>query len=111
MFLVLTHCTFHHNEVLVASNRFCSSLLCFLKLISCFRYGFHAWMKYSTAEPNCGIASSVLYPCLWLLFVIPKVELALFGASAHCLEGFELLCIISPKSSSLTFNTVYLDFI
>src|SRR5688572_25240803 len=39
---------------------------------------------------------------------MPKVELAFLHASAHCLEGFALLCIITPKSlsSSLTFNTI-----
>jgi len=33
-----------------------------------------------------------------VLLIIPKVELALFDASAcaHCLDGFALLCIITP---------------
>src|SRR6218665_889239 len=43
-----------------------------------------------------------------VLLIIPKVELALFDASAHCLDGVALLSIITPKplSFSLTFNTV-----
>src|SRR6218665_1552177 len=42
-----------------------------------------------------------------VLLIIPKVELAFFDASAHCLDGFALLCMITPKSlsSSLTLNT------
>src|SRR6218665_258569 len=43
-----------------------------------------------------------------VLLIMPKVELAFFDASAHCLDVFALLCIITPKSlsSSLTFNTL-----
>src|SRR6218665_3703811 len=43
-----------------------------------------------------------------VLLIIPKVELAFLDASAHCLDGFALLCMITPKSlsSSLTFNTL-----
>src|SRR6218665_3765745 len=64
---------------------------------------------------NCALTSdlhrtSVLYPCFWclVLLVIPKVELAFLDASAHCPEGFVLLCILTPKTlySSLTLSTL-----
>src|SRR6218665_2206683 len=68
-------------------------------------------MQYS----NCGL-TNVFYNlsivslslATIVLLSIPKVELAFFDASAHCLDGFELLCIITPKSLSslLTFNTL-----
>src|SRR6218665_292595 len=78
---------------------------------SCFRYGLHTWMQYS----SCGL-TNVLYNLsivslslvTIVLLIIPKVELAFFDVSAHCLDGFALMCIITPKSlsSSLTFNTL-----
>src|SRR6218665_2791411 len=68
-------------------------------------------MQYS----NCGL-TNVLYNLsivsfslvTIVLLIIPKVKLAFFDASAHFLDGFALLCIITPKylSSSLTFNTL-----
>src|ERR1043165_9077612 len=79
--------------------------------MSCFRYGLHTWMQYS----NCGLTSDLynlnivsLSRVTIVLLIMPKVELAFFDASAHCLEGFSLLCIITPKSlsSSLTFNSI-----
>src|SRR6218665_4080320 len=79
--------------------------------ISCFRYGLHAWMQYS----NCSLTSDLynlsivsLFLVTIVLLIMPKVGLAFFDASAHCLDGFALLCIITPKSlsSSLTFNTL-----
>src|SRR6218665_2060658 len=78
--------------------------------ISCFRYGLHTWMQYS----NCGLTSDLynlsivsLSLVTIVLLIMPKVVLAFFDASAHCLDGFALLCIYTPKSlsSSLTFNT------
>src|SRR6218665_2436578 len=65
-------------------------------------------MQYS----NCGL-TNVLYNrsivslslVTIVLPIIPKVELAFFDASAHCLDGFALLCMIT-LSSSLTFNTL-----
>src|SRR6218665_3023859 len=68
-------------------------------------------MQYS----NCGLTSNVYILCIVslplvtiVLLIISKVELAFFDASAHCLDGFALLCIITPKSlsSSLTFYTL-----
>src|SRR6218665_3904290 len=68
-------------------------------------------MQYS----NCGLTSDLynlsivsLSFVTIVLLIIPKVELAFFDASAHCLDGFALLCIITPMSlsSSLTFNTL-----
>src|SRR6218665_2205167 len=58
------------------------------------------WMQYS----NCGL-TNVLYNLsivsLSLVtivhLIIPKVELAFFDVSAHCLDGFALLCIITPN--------------
>src|SRR6218665_3779567 len=49
-----------------------------------------------------GIVSAIVF------LIIPKVELAFLDGSAHCLDGFALLCIITPKylSSSLTINTL-----
>src|SRR6218665_1981388 len=78
--------------------------------ISCFRCGLHTWMQYS----NCGLTSDlynlsiVSLSLVTIVLIMPKVELAFFDASAHCLDGFALLCIITPKSlsSSLTFNTL-----
>src|SRR6218665_427405 len=68
-------------------------------------------MQYS----NCGL-TNVLYNysivslslLTIVLLIIPKVEIGFFDASAHCLDGFKLLRIITPKSlsSSLTFNTL-----
>jgi len=40
------------------------------------------------------------------LRIVPTVELASLSASTHCLEGFALLCIITPKSIS-SFVTFY----
>src|SRR6218665_2075519 len=68
-------------------------------------------MQYS----NCGL-TNVLYNLsivslslvTVVLLIIPKVELAFFDASAHFLDGFALLCVITPKylSSSLTVKTL-----
>src|SRR6218665_1407299 len=67
-------------------------------------------MQYS----NCGL-TNVLYnlsivslSLVTIVLIIPKVELDFFDASAHCLDSFALLCIITPKSLSslLTFNTL-----
>src|SRR6218665_3457435 len=79
--------------------------------MSSLRYGLHTWMQYS----SCGLAN-VLYNfsivslslVTIVLLIIRTVELAFFDASAHCLDGFALLCIITSKylSSSLTFNTL-----
>src|SRR6218665_3785055 len=64
---------------------------------------------------NCGLTSDLynlnivsLSLVTIVLLIMPKVELAFFDSSAHCLDGFALLCIITPKSlsSSLTFNTL-----
>src|SRR6218665_3149405 len=75
------------------------------------RCGLHTWMQYS----NCGLTSDLynlsivsLSLVTTVLLIMPKVELAIFDASAHCHDGFALLCIITPKSlsSSLTFNTL-----
>src|SRR6218665_1906077 len=77
--------------------------------MSCFRYGFQTKLQYS----NCDLASDlyslsiVSSSLVTIVFLIkPKVELAFSDASAHCLDGFALLCIITPKSlsSSRTFN-------
>src|SRR6218665_3761203 len=68
-------------------------------------------MQYS----NCGLTNDLynlsivsLSLVTIVLLIIPKVELAFLDASAHCLDGFALLCMITPKSlsSSLTFNTL-----
>src|SRR6218665_2513057 len=68
-------------------------------------------MQYS----NCGLTgylynlSNVSLSLITIvLLVMPKVELAFFDASAHCLDGFAHLCMITPKSLSfsLTFNTL-----
>src|SRR6218665_3417917 len=68
-------------------------------------------MQYS----NCDLTSDLynlsivsLSLVTTVLLIMPKVELAFLDASAHCLDGFALLCIITPKSlsSSLTFNTL-----
>src|SRR6218665_2427322 len=92
------------------------ALLCTFSSFSipCFRYGLHTWKQYS----NCGLTNVLYNPSIVslslvtsVLLIIPKVVLAFFDASAHCLDGFALLCIITPKSlsSSLTFNS-YLPF-
>src|SRR6218665_3725521 len=58
---------------------------------------------------NLSIISLTLftYNLSIISFIAPTVELASFSASTHCLEGFALLCIITPKSiySSITFYT------
>src|SRR6218665_1241138 len=64
---------------------------------------------------NCGLTSDLynlsivsLSLVTIVLLIMPKVEVAFFDVSVHCLDGFALLCIITPKSlsSSLTFNTL-----
>src|SRR6218665_867531 len=79
--------------------------------ISCFRHGLHTWMQYS----NCGLTNvlynlSIVFLSLVtiVLLIITKVELAVFDASAHCLDVSAFLCIITHKSlsSSRTFNTL-----
>src|SRR6218665_781304 len=75
--------------------------------ISGCRDGLHTWMQYS----NCGL-TNVLYNLsivslslvTIVILIIPKVELAFVDASAHCLDGFALLCIITPKSLSSSPN-------
>src|SRR6218665_2660185 len=70
-------------------------------------------MQYS----NCGLTSDLynlsivslsLVTIIIVLLIMPKGELAFFDASVHCLDGYALLCIITPKSlsSSFTFNTL-----
>src|SRR6218665_1204649 len=102
--------------ILIALNHFCGSSLHFLQF---FHTLFQVWTPYLDAVgyvfqlwPNQCLLYNLSIVSLSLvtivLLIIPKVELAFFDASAHCLDGFALLCIITPKSlsSSLTFNTL-----
>src|SRR6218665_3931469 len=96
--------------MLIALNHFCGSSLYFLQF---FHILFQVWTPYLDAVfqltndlYNLSVVSLSLVTIA--LLIIPKVELAFLDASAHCLDGFALLCIITPKSlsSSLTFNTL-----
>src|SRR6218665_2052071 len=62
-------------------------------------------------NPTVICATLVLNPCFWcpLCFFLPYLRLNWpFKASAHCLDGLALLCIITSRSlsSSLTYNTL-----
>src|SRR6218665_1326833 len=64
-------------------------------------------MQYS----NCDITSDLFNLSIVSLSLVTIVLLIMskVDASEHCLDGFALLCIITPKSlsSSLTFNTLH----
>src|SRR6218665_3229458 len=71
--------------------------------MSCLKYGLQACTQYS----RCGLTSD-LYSlsstsCSLLtivLLIIPSVLFALFAASTHCLDGFALQCMMTPRSLS-----------
>jgi len=52
-----------------------------------------------------------------VLLIIPSILFALFATSAHCLDGFALLCMITPRSISssealkVTLPKSYLNFL
>src|SRR6218665_2506480 len=101
------------GDILIALNHFCGSSLHFLQF---FHILFQVWTPHLEAVFQLWPYTNVLYNLsivslslvTIVLLIIPKVELAFFDASAHCLDGFALLCMITPKSlsSSLTFNTL-----
>jgi len=67
---------------------------------------FQLWPNDAFVQPQY-IVSLTLFTIF--LHIVATVKLASFSAStcAHCLEGFALLCIITPKSISysITFYT------
>src|SRR6218665_4213480 len=48
---------------------------------------------YNLSTTSCSLLTIVL-------LIIPSILFALFAASTHCLDGFALLCIITPRSLS-----------
>src|SRR6218665_1882932 len=71
--------------------------------MSCLKYGLQACTQYSrcglTSDLNNLSTTSCSLLTIVLLF-IPSILFALFAASTHCLDGFALLYIITPRSLS-----------
>lgn len=71
-------------QIFVTANHLCSSFCTFFSCsLSCFRFKFHTWMQFSD---HC---YEQLWHCIVVFavhLIIPKVEFALFHASAHCLK-------------------------
>src|SRR6218665_90167 len=95
-------------SVTLKTSSSCSHLLQFFHV-----YGFYSSNDYLYVIfqlwPNDGFVQFqyIVFLTLFTVFllIVPTVELASFSSLTHCLEGFALLCTITPKSisSSMTF--------